>query len=273
MDSRFADRHVLVTGGARGIGLEIVRQFCSAGAMVTLFDCNGETLDQAAVQLRANGHNVNASLVDVSVREQVIAAVDRAERIAPVDVLVNNAGICQVTPFLNIEADEWQKTLDVNLTGAFYVAQSVCRYMTQRRTGVVLNMSSKNGLDAELGHAHYNASKAGLILLTKTIAIELAHVGIRANAVCPGYVRSPINREVDSDEFVEEFADRYIPAGRVGTVTDIAPLFLFLASDEAAYITGQTFVIDGGQLAGQKPWDALLKELTHNRPSIAKDHN
>jgi len=201
---------------------------------------------------------VNASVVDVSDQQQVTEAVEAAEQIAPIDVLVNNAGICEVTPFLNIEADEWQKTLDINLTGAFYVAQSVCRYMVQRRTGVVLNMSSKNGLDAELGHAHYNASKAGLILLTKTIAIELARFGVRANAVCPGYVRSPINNDVDSDEFVDEFADRYIPAGRVGTVADIAPVFLFLASDEAAYITGQTFVIDGGQLAGQKPWASLL---------------
>jgi len=248
----------LVTGGARGIGLEIVRRFCEAGAMVSIFDYNSKALDQTASQLTANGHRVNASVVDVSDQQQVTEAVEAAEQIAPIDVLVNNAGICEVTPFLNIEADEWQKTLDINLTGAFYVAQSVCRYMVQRRTGVVLNMSSKNGLDAELGHAHYNASKAGLILLTKTIAIELARFGVRANAVCPGYVRSPINNDVDSDEFVDEFADRYIPAGRVGTVADIAPVFLFLASDEAAYITGQTFVIDGGQLAGQKPWASLL---------------
>ncbi|MBL7043890.1 MAG: SDR family oxidoreductase [Pirellulaceae bacterium] len=258
MNSRFTNRHVLVTGGARGIGLEIVRRFCEAGAMVSIFDYNSEALDQTASQLRANGHKVNASVVDVSDQQQVTKAVEAAEQIAPIDVLVNNAGICEVTPFLNIEANEWQKTLDINLTGAFYVAQSVCRYMVQRRTGVVLNMSSKNGLDAELGHAHYNASKAGLILLTKTIAIELARFGVRANAVCPGYVRSPINNDVDSDEFVEEFADRYIPAGRVGTVADVAPVFLFLASDEAAYITGQTFVIDGGQLAGQKPWASLL---------------
>jgi len=258
MNPTFTNRHVLVTGGARGIGLEIVRRFCEAGAMVSIFDYDSEALDQTASQLRTNGHTVNASVVDVSDQQQVIRAVEAAEQIAPIDVLVNNAGICEVTPFLNIEADEWQKTLDINLTGAFYVAQSVCRYMAQRRTGVVLNMSSKNGLDAELGHAHYNASKAGLILLTKTIAIELARFGVRANAVCPGYVRSPINNDVDSDEFVDEFADRYIPAGRVGTVADIAPVFLFLASDEAAYITGQTFVIDGGQLAGQKPWASLL---------------
>lgn len=129
-----------------------------------------------------------------------------------------------------------------------------------RKQGIVLNMSSKNGLDGEFGHAHYNASKAGLILLTKTIALELAHPGIRANAVCPGYTGTAMNVQVDNDEFVREFVDSYVPANRVGKVTDIAPLFLFLASDDTAYITGQTFVIDGGQLAGQKPWDRLLKD-------------
>lgn len=258
MENKFTDKHILVTGGARGIGLEIVRQFCEAGATVSVFDYNEAALEQATERWRANGDHTHPFLVDVSAREQVIASVDEVQRIAPVDVLVNNAGICEVTPFLDIGVDEWQKTLDINLTGAFHVAQSVCRHMAARRNGVVLNMSSKNGLDAELGHAHYNASKAGLILLTKTIAIELAHLGIRANAICPGYVRSPINHEVDSDDFVREFADRYIPAGRVGAVTDIAPLLLFLASDGASYITGQTFVIDGGQLAGQKPWDALF---------------
>lgn len=260
MGPRFTNKHVLVTGGALSIGFEIARQFCSEGAMVSIFDYNQKALDKATNQLRSKGYVVNPFSVDVSIQEQVVDAVDAAEKNAPIDVLVNNAGICLVTPFLNIEAEEWHKTLDINLTGAFYVAQSVCRYMAKRKRGVVLNMASKNGLDGEFGHAHYNASKAGLILFTKTIAIELAHLGIRANAICPGYVRSAINLEVDSDEFVEDFANRYIPANRVGKVTDIAPIFLFLASDEAEYITGQTFVIDGGQLAGQKPWDWLLKE-------------
>lgn len=257
----FSDRHVLVTGGAQGIGLEIVHRFCQAGAIVSIFDQNQNALDQTTDQLRADGHMIHAWLVDVSDQRQVLKTVDAAEKVAPIRVLVNNAGICEVTPFLEIESDEWHRTLDTNLSGAFFVAQAVCRHMVTRKDGVILSMSSKNGLDAELGHAHYNASKAGLILLTKTIAIELAHLGVRANAICPGYVRSPINVDVDSDEFVTEFASRYIPVGRVGTVADVAPMFLFLASDHAAYITGQTFVIDGGQLSGQKPWDALLKEF------------
>jgi 3-oxoacyl-[acyl-carrier protein] reductase len=199
--------------------------------------------------------------VDVANREQVDVAIDKIEKESPIDVLINNAGICLVTPFLKISSQEWQTTLDVNLTGVFNVSQSVCRYFVKRKKGVVINMSSKNGLDGELGHAHYNASKAGVIMLTKTIAIELAHLGIRANAVCPGYVRSPINTGVDTDEFVNTFADRYIPMNRVGNVEEIAPIFLFLASEEASYINGQTFIVDGGQLAGQKPWKDLLKDV------------
>lgn len=270
--NRFTGKHVIVTGGAMSIGFEIASQFCREGATVSIFDNNKEALDTAVSKLRsdepdssrdlpARGPSVNPFHLDVSVQKEVAAAVDEAESIAPVDILVNNAGVCMVTPFLNIDAAEWQKTLDINLSGAFYTAQQACRHMAKRKKGVVLNMSSKNGLDGEFGHAHYNSSKAGLILLTKTIAIELAHLGIRANAVCPGYVRTAINYEVDSDEFVAEFADRYIPKNRVGKVTDIAPLFLFLASDEAEYITGQTFVVDGGQLAGQKPWKELLGEM------------
>lgn len=261
MALRFQDRHVIVTGGARSIGFEISRRFCMEGAIVSVFDCNQQALAECERQLREAGHRVHAFAVDVSVEREARDAVRSAEAIAPVDVLVNNAGICLVTPFLNIESEEWHRTIATNLTGAFYVAQEACRHMARRQKGVVLNMSSKNGLDGEFGHAHYNASKAGLILLTKTIAIELAHLGIRANAVCPGYVRSAINLEVDSDEFVAEFARRYIPANRVGTVADIAPLFLFLASDEASYITGQTFVIDGGQLSGQKPGEELLRSI------------
>ena len=242
------------------IGFEIARQFGTEGATVSIFDYNQEALDKATMELRDSGYPVHPYGVDVSVRKQVIKAVDKAAQIAPIDCLVNNAAICLVTPFLSISPEEWDKTLNINLTGAFHVAQRFCLHMARRKKGVILNMSSKNGLDGEFGHTHYNASKAGLILMTKTIALELGHLGIRANAICPGYTRTAMNLEVDSDEFVKEFVDRYVPANRPGQVTDIAPLFLFLASDEAAYINGQTFVVDGGQLAGQKPWDWLLKD-------------
>lgn len=256
----FSNKHVLVTGGASGIGFEIARQFGESGALLSLMDYNEKTLKKATSVLQKIGYQVNSFVVDVSDQEAVKDSVDKAEAISPIDVLVNNAGICLVTPFLELTREEWQRTLDINLTGAFYVAQAVCRYMAKRKNGSVLNMSSKNGLDGEFGHAHYNSSKAGLVLLTKTMAIELAHLNINVNAICPGYVRGPLNFEVDSDEFVEEFVNRYIPFNRTGLVTDVAPIFLFLAHEMSRYITGQTFVIDGGQLAGQKAFDWLLNK-------------
>jgi 3-oxoacyl-[acyl-carrier protein] reductase len=243
------------------IGKDIARQFAESGAKLTIFDYNEKALSATETEFSEAGYNVNTFLVDVSDQDTVIDCVSKTEAISPVDILINNAGICPVTPFLDIQRSEWQRVLDVNLSGAFYVAQAVCRYMAGRKAGSVLNMSSKNGLDGEFGHSHYNSSKAGLVLLTKTMAIELAHLNINVNAVCPGYVRGPMNFEVDSDEFVQEFAERYIPMNRVGKFEDISPLFLFLASDQAKYITGQTFVIDGGQLAGHKPWKELLKQV------------
>ena len=264
MELNFKGKHVLVTGGAMSIGNEIARLFGESGAMLTIFDYNEKALAETEKEFKDWHYPVNTFCIDVADQEAVRTSVQKAEAIAPIDVLVNNAGICPVTPFLQIEKSEWQKVLDVNLTGTFHVAQEVSRYMAQRQSGSVVNMSSKNGIDGELGHAHYNASKAGIILLTKTMAIELAHLNINVNAVCPGYVRGPINLDVDSDEFVQEFIDRYIPFNREGKFSDVAPIFLFLAHDMSRYITGQTIVIDGGQLAGQKPWKQLLDQSTGN---------
>ncbi len=260
--SRFDGKHVLITGAARGIGFEIAKQFAAEGAVLSLFDSNVENLTDAEKQLAASAKNrVYTYTVDIATRTNVISAVEDAESRQPVDVLVNNAGIAFETPFLNIEEAEWKKIMDVNLTGFFYVSQAVCRYMARRKTGVVVNMASKNGLDGEFGYAHYNASKAGVVMLTKTMALELAHVNIRVNAVCPGYIQTPMSMEIDPPEFVESFVEKYIPLNRPGRVGDVAPLFLFLASEESGFITGQTFVADGGQLAGQKPWNGLLEKM------------
>jgi 3-oxoacyl-[acyl-carrier protein] reductase len=261
---RFAGRHVLITGAARGIGLEIAMQFAKEGAVLSLLDYHLENLQASLQQLKANGTETYGYAIDVSMQSDVVETIKKADSIRPIDVLINNAGIAYETPFLNITENEWKKVLDINLTGMFFVAQAVCRHMAVRNKGVVVNMSSKNGLDAEVGYAHYNASKAGIIMLTKTMALELAHVGIRVNAVCPGYLQTPMSMEIDSPEFVENFVNRYIPLGRPGRVEDIAPLFLFLAADESSFITGQVFIADGGQLAGQKPGDDLLKKMNTN---------
>ncbi len=260
-NKRFTDKHVIITGGARGIGFEIARQFAAEGAVLSLLDYNEENLVAATKNLTVSGASVYAYPIDISNKQQVTDAIAKADAIKPIDVLINNAGIAAETPFLNIEEEEWNNIININLTGMFFVAQSVCRLMAKRGKGVVVNMGSKNGLDGEFGYAHYNASKGGVIMLTKTMALELAHLGIRVNAVCPGYIQTPMSMEIDPPEFTENFVKQYIPLNRPGKVEEIAPIFLFLASDESSFITGQTIIADGGQLAGQKPGADLLGKI------------
>ena len=260
-NKRFTDKHVIITGGARGIGFEIARQFAAEGAVLSLLDYNEENLVSVTKSLADNDTLVYSYPIDISNKQQVTDTIAKADAIKPIDVLINNAGIAAETPFLNIEAEEWNNIININLTGMFFVAQSVCRLMAKRGKGVVVNMGSKNGLDGEFGYAHYNASKGGVIMLTKTMALELAHLGIRVNAVCPGYIQTPMSTEIDPPEFTENFVKQYIPLNRPGKVEEIAPIFLFLASDESSFITGQTIIADGGQLAGQKPGPDLLSKI------------
>lgn len=253
MRNRFIAKHVVITGAARGIGYEIAKQFATEGAVVSLLDNNLDNLKIAQKSLQVIANDIHIYAVDIADRATVNDVVAKLEAMQAIDILINNAGIAMETPFLNIEEAEWKKIIDVNLTGYFHVSQAVCRAMAVRKQGVVVNMSSKNGLDGEAGYAHYNASKGAIVMLTKTMALELAHLGIRVNAVCPGYIQTPMSMEIDSPEFTKKFVDRYIPLNRPGKVEEIAPIFLFLASEESSFITGQVIVADGGQLAGQKP--------------------
>ena len=250
---RFSGKHVLITGGARGIGYEIAKQFGAEGAMISLIDYDQETLKSTAAEFRSRSYPVNEYHIDVSVQAEVAETVEKAEAVQPIDVLINNAGVAEEVPFLQMDEKQWRKVIDINLTGMFFMSQEVCQRMVKRKRGVVVNMSSKNGLDGEFGYAHYNASKGGVIMLTKTMALELAASGIRVNAVCPGYIQTPMSETIDSPEFTAAFVKRYIPMNRPGRPEEIAPVFLFLASQESSFITGQIIIADGGQLAGQKP--------------------
>ena len=187
-----------------------------------------------------------------------VSQVDEVQRLTAeaiaalggIDVLINNAGIAYEEPFLDIPEERWDDTIRVNLKGCFLVGQHVARVMVaQGRPAAIVNTSSTNGLVGEDKYAHYNASKGGVTLLTKSMAIELAPYGIRVNAVCPGYIETEMSAAIDDATFVADYVRRFIPLGRTGTPEDVAGVFAFLASDDAAFMTGASVVVDGGQLA------------------------
>lgn len=219
-------KRVVVTGGTSGIGEATCQRFREEGAHVVSL-----AIDEAE-------GNITCDVADA-------AQVERAfEQIGALDVLVANAGISIRKPFLEIREEDWRRVLDVNLTGVFLCAQQAARRMDE---GVILMTASTNGLSGHPYYADYNASKAGVILLAKTMARELAPK-IRVNAVCPGYVLTPMQRAEYTDEMLAA-VDAGIPLGRHAKPEEIAALFAFLASDEAAYITGATISIDGGETA------------------------
>ena len=181
--------------------------------------------------------------------ERLVAAAEAW--LGRIEVLINNAGIGRPQDFLSISAASWDETLNVNLRGMFLVGQAVARRMVEGGVhGAIVNMSSTNGLVGELGHAHYDASKGGVTLLTKTMALELGRYGIRVNAVCPGFIRTPLTESNDDEAFFAHYASDLIPLGRVGNADEVAAAYAFLASDEATFVHGACLVVDGGQLAG-----------------------
>jgi len=233
-------KRVVVTGGTSGIGEATSRRFLAERAEVTALAIGEEEVATAAERIPG----VHAIQCDVANRGQVDAAF---EEIGDVDVLIANAGISVRKPFLEIDPADWQRVLDVNLTGVFHCAQAAARRMTASGGGVILMTASTNGLTGHELYADYNASKAGVILLARTMALELAPT-VRVNAVCPGYVLTPMQQA----EYTQEMLDAVnasIPLGRHASPDEIAALYAFLASDEGAYFTGAVISIDGGETA------------------------
>jgi NAD(P)-dependent dehydrogenase (short-subunit alcohol dehydrogenase family) len=248
---RFEGKRVLITGASQGIGKATAERFASEGARLLVTARHAEVLEATAAEIRdAYGAEVYAYPMDVANAADVQALVQFAlDRWGGIDILINNAGICREGNFLEATEEHWDETLAVNLKGHFLVAQAVAREMVKVRSGVIVNMSSTNGLAGEVGYSAYNASKAGTLLLTKTMALELAPYGIRVNCVAPGYIVTPMSQALDSNQRVFWYAREKIPMGRPAQPDEVASVFAFLASDDASFITGEAVVIDGGQLA------------------------
>lgn len=236
------DKTVLITGAAGGIGSATVERFLSEGAKVIALDKDKESLTN--LLLRYPDIRDSAQ-TDVTNEKQVAKIFERIDHL---DIVINNAGISIRHPFLQISVEEWRQVIDVNLNGLFYVAQHAARKLMSSGGGVIINMGSTNGLVGYHYYADYNASKAGVIELSRSMALELGP-HIRVNAVCPGFIMTPMQEAEYSKEMQSAYADK-LPLKRLGTPADVAALFAFLASDEATFITGQSIVIDGGEITG-----------------------
>ncbi|MFG2657347.1 SDR family NAD(P)-dependent oxidoreductase [Streptomyces sp. NPDC048425] len=239
---------VVVTGGAMGIGLGIVRRLYEAGANVVIADIDQDSASKALGEF-ADTARVRTAVADVSKPEDADAMVRAAvEAFGSLDILVNNAGIYRGSPFLNTSLELAQRTLEVNLLGVMVCSQAAARQMIEQgRGGRIVTVNSVEGVNPSvLGLAHYGASKHGVAGLIKTMALELAPHGISVNNVCPGGVRTPgLTPLLDEDAIVE--LEKRIPQQRIGVPDDIARVVLFLASGLAAYMTGTQIVVDGGQ--------------------------
>ena len=268
---RPAGRRAIVTGGASGIGRATAERFAADGYRVAVLDSDEPGLARVGAQIPALAATIRC---DVSDPADVAAAFDEVDReLGGVDVLVANAGISVRHPFLEITAADWHRVLAVNLDGVFFCAQQAARRMVAAGEGVILMTASTNGVVGHPLYADYNASKAGVLLLMRSMALELAPA-VRVNAVCPGYVLTPMQQAEYSPQMLETINAK-IPLGRHAQPAEIAALFAFLASDEGRYLTGAAIPIDGGELAGglaSRDWirpTGKDNEVPVNPPSIS----
>jgi len=240
------NKRVVITGGASGIGFSTAVRFLDEGAKVVILDRDLEAGEKLSTELPGLARFIPCDVTDLGQVQNAIG--DTIQALGGIDVLINNAGISLRHAFLDITREEWERVLGVNLNGVFYVAQTVARHMLENDGGVILNMGSTNGIMGYQNYSDYNASKAGVIELTRSMALELAP-RIRVNAIAPGFIMTPMQRAEYTDEMVDE-VNRKIPLQRTGTPEEVAALFAFMASEDAQFITGHVYVLDGGEIAG-----------------------
>ncbi len=250
---RFENRHVIVTGGGRGIGEAIGRRFAAEGADVVLIARTEPEVAAVAESIRESGGSARHELGDVSNSADVDRIVSGVEQQwdGRIDVLVNNAGVDHDCPFLEFPESEWRRVIDINLTGPFLCAQRVAKSMTQTGGGAIVHIASIDALGADGTEVAYNAAKAGLRGLNRTMAMELGQHGIRSTIVNPGYVATPLTRGYVGDEMFEYMNTRFarVPQMRMAQPDEIAAAVLFMASDDAKHITGTELTVDGGTTA------------------------
>jgi NAD(P)-dependent dehydrogenase (short-subunit alcohol dehydrogenase family) len=246
LTKRFADKTVIVTGGGGSIGRAIASLFAAEGASVVIADLAAPTAREAAARITEAGAKVRSIPVDVTDPAQVESLIEQTiEAFGTLDVLVNNAGVGLNRPFLCTTPEEWDRVIRVNLTGTFLCAHAAARAMIRQGHGNIVNVASISGQRGAQGRAAYGASKAGVILLTKVMALELAPRGVRVNAVAPGPVATDMTRVTHTPEIRRSYCER-IPMSRYATCEEIAAAVLFLASADASFVAGHTLNVDGG---------------------------
>lgn len=242
------DKHFLVTGGGRGIGKAIVLQLLSAGASVSFTYNHGKETAAFFLQELLQKFPGKAALYQADVKDEeqskaLVAAIEKSP-LGSLNGLVNNAGITADAPFFSMTTAMWKEVMDTNLNGTYFLSKAVIKAFIRKKNSKIINVSSVSGLRAAVGQANYGATKAAIISLTKTLAMEFAKFNLQVNAVAPGFIDTEMVAKMNEHE--KKKIDQMIPMKRMGTTAEVANLVVFLCSENSNYITGQTFVIDGG---------------------------
>ncbi len=247
---RLQDKSAVITGAASGIGRAIALKFAHEGAAVMVADLDGKTVMGFADEIEADGGSAIGIGADITKRAEIDAMVAAAiERFGRIDVLVNNAGSRIIKPFLEHTEEHWRRMLDVNLTGHFFCCQAVIPHMLEAGGGRIINMASIASFVGRPNRAGYVAAKGGLLSLTRALAADMAGKKITVNAVAPGMIASPLNRDIAEDQVLGDAWNAENLARRWGEPEDVAGVAAFLASDDAGFITGETITVDGGSIA------------------------